>query len=345
MNKQSIGEFLALLRKANGYTQQEVAEKLNISNRTLSSWETDRTAPDILLLPAIADLYRVTVDELLRGERGESRNSAEISQRAIRSVKKLQYGKFSQRFVVLTCSGWLGAALFILAACLNLFTDAANWLVILLAIIGAGGVAACTILLIVFYMKAKFKNGIVLNEDLTEDNREYALSVKRKAQNYFWLTAIPFVLFTVILAFVFYGKEPHDSYTIYNYTDIHSAIKVTVITNLKSRYRIFMYLNLVIGAAFIAFYFVFANTGLKQLMSDKQLQIHKYNLKLALILFGCGAVPVAVMFILYVIQYTFYPIEHLLEFYTYFILTLAVVSAVCAIIYAVKHKKQIYNFK
>ena len=64
-----MGEFLALLRKTNGFTQQDVADKLNISNRTLSSWETDRTTPDILLLPSIADLYGVTVDELLRCER------------------------------------------------------------------------------------------------------------------------------------------------------------------------------------------------------------------------------------------------------------------------------------
>lgn len=55
--KQTIGQFLATLRKANGYTQEEVAERLNVSNRTLSSWETDRTVPDVLvfLLTGIID--------------------------------------------------------------------------------------------------------------------------------------------------------------------------------------------------------------------------------------------------------------------------------------------------
>ena len=41
MAKQTIGEFLATLRKANGYTQQEIADRLGISNRTLSGWECD----------------------------------------------------------------------------------------------------------------------------------------------------------------------------------------------------------------------------------------------------------------------------------------------------------------
>ena len=71
MSKQTTGEFMATLRKANGYTQADVAEKLNISNRTLSSWETDRTLPDVLMLPAIADLYGVTVDELLHRHYGK----------------------------------------------------------------------------------------------------------------------------------------------------------------------------------------------------------------------------------------------------------------------------------
>lgn len=69
MEKQTIGGFLAALRKANGYTQAEVAEKLGVSNKTLSSWETDKTCPDLTLVPVLADLYGVTSDEILRAER------------------------------------------------------------------------------------------------------------------------------------------------------------------------------------------------------------------------------------------------------------------------------------
>lgn len=69
MARMNIGEFIAALRKSSGCTQQEVAEKLGVSNKTVSSWETGISCPDIALLPAIAELFGVTCDELLRGER------------------------------------------------------------------------------------------------------------------------------------------------------------------------------------------------------------------------------------------------------------------------------------
>ena len=65
----SIGEFMAALRKAQGRTQMDVANELGVSNKTVSSWETGASCPDIAMLPAIAELYGVTCDELLRGER------------------------------------------------------------------------------------------------------------------------------------------------------------------------------------------------------------------------------------------------------------------------------------
>ncbi|MBP3702103.1 MAG: helix-turn-helix domain-containing protein, partial [Lachnospiraceae bacterium] len=63
------GEFLAALRKAAGYTQQEVADYLSITNKTISKWESGAGLPEISILPAVAELYGVTVDELLAGKR------------------------------------------------------------------------------------------------------------------------------------------------------------------------------------------------------------------------------------------------------------------------------------
>lgn len=69
MEKKTIGSFMAALRKANGLTQQQVADKLNVSNKTVSKWECDEGYPEITMLPVIAEIYSVTVDELLRGEK------------------------------------------------------------------------------------------------------------------------------------------------------------------------------------------------------------------------------------------------------------------------------------
>ena len=78
--KTSIGDFLAILRKSKGLTQQEVADHLGVSNKTISSWETGTSCPDISMLPAIAELFEVSCDELLRGERIPSSERVEKSE-------------------------------------------------------------------------------------------------------------------------------------------------------------------------------------------------------------------------------------------------------------------------
>ena len=65
----TIGKRIAHLRKQRGLTQEELSEKLNVSAQAVSKWENDQSCPDILLLPALARLLGVTVDELLSGER------------------------------------------------------------------------------------------------------------------------------------------------------------------------------------------------------------------------------------------------------------------------------------
>ena len=75
MEKKTMGSFMSALRKANGLTQQQVADKLNVSNKTVSKWECDEGYPEITMLPAIAEIYSVTVDELLRGEKITHQNS------------------------------------------------------------------------------------------------------------------------------------------------------------------------------------------------------------------------------------------------------------------------------
>ena len=69
MEKKTIGGFIAALRKANGMTQKDLAERLNVSDKTVSRWERDDGAPDLAVIPVIAEIFDVTCDELLRGER------------------------------------------------------------------------------------------------------------------------------------------------------------------------------------------------------------------------------------------------------------------------------------
>lgn len=69
MEQKTIGKFMTALRKANGMTQKDLAELLNVSDKTISRWERDEGAPDLSAIPVIAEIFGVTCDELLRGER------------------------------------------------------------------------------------------------------------------------------------------------------------------------------------------------------------------------------------------------------------------------------------
>lgn len=68
MNAQKTGGYLAMLRKTKGMTQQEAADRLGVSNKTVSKWESGGGFPDITVLPALAELYGVTADDILAGE-------------------------------------------------------------------------------------------------------------------------------------------------------------------------------------------------------------------------------------------------------------------------------------
>ena len=91
MTRNTIGAFIAVLRKANGMTQKDLAEKLNVSDKTVSRWERDETAPDLSLLTLIADLFQVSCDELLRGERlGDEKRAAETKKSQARTEEQVK---------------------------------------------------------------------------------------------------------------------------------------------------------------------------------------------------------------------------------------------------------------
>ena len=64
----TIGKRIAQLRKEKGFTQEELAQQMEVSAQAVSKWENDLTCPDISSLPKLAKLLDVTVDELLSGK-------------------------------------------------------------------------------------------------------------------------------------------------------------------------------------------------------------------------------------------------------------------------------------
>ena len=111
MEKKTIGGFIAALRKANGMTQRELAEKLNVSDKAISRWERDECAPDLTLIPVLADIFGVTTDEILRGARkAEEENPVYQKEKSKKQMKNL----FEKAFLRFKDKSWISVGVAIL---------------------------------------------------------------------------------------------------------------------------------------------------------------------------------------------------------------------------------------
>ncbi len=89
IDREKFGAFLFQLRKEKDFTQQEVADRLFVSNKAVSKWERGQSLPDISLLTPLAQLLEVSVAELLKGERltGETLENGEVKDLVNRAVR------------------------------------------------------------------------------------------------------------------------------------------------------------------------------------------------------------------------------------------------------------------
>ena len=71
MDIKKMGNFLKLLRKEKGMTQEQLAQMLNVAGRTVSRWETGSNLPDLDILIALSDFYEIDIREIINGERKE----------------------------------------------------------------------------------------------------------------------------------------------------------------------------------------------------------------------------------------------------------------------------------
>ena len=69
MNQEQVGRFIAELRKEQKLTQEQLAEMLGVTNRSVSRWENGRCLPDLSLLQEISEALGVSISELLNGRR------------------------------------------------------------------------------------------------------------------------------------------------------------------------------------------------------------------------------------------------------------------------------------
>lgn len=88
MEQAKIGKFIANKRKEQGLTQLQLAEKLGITDRAVSKWETGKSLPDASLMPELCKLLKITINDLLCGEVVSVENYNEKAEKALLEMVK-----------------------------------------------------------------------------------------------------------------------------------------------------------------------------------------------------------------------------------------------------------------
>lgn len=83
MDNKKVGCFIASLRKEKSMTQQSLADKLNVTSKAVSKWETGQGYPEITTIPTLAEILEVTTGELLNGEFSTKENSDKVATNTI----------------------------------------------------------------------------------------------------------------------------------------------------------------------------------------------------------------------------------------------------------------------
>ena len=88
MDQEKIGKFIASCRKEAGMTQAALAEKLNITDRAVSKWETGKSLPDASLMLDLCNFLKINVNELLSGERLDMENYKEMAEENLLQLQR-----------------------------------------------------------------------------------------------------------------------------------------------------------------------------------------------------------------------------------------------------------------
>lgn len=112
MNPKEIGAFLKQLRNEKGITQEQLAEILGVSGRTVSRWETGTNLPDLSILVQISEYYDVEIKEILNGERKSEKMENELKETLLKVAdynelerrRAAEAGSLSFRIMFLVCA-------------------------------------------------------------------------------------------------------------------------------------------------------------------------------------------------------------------------------------------------
>lgn len=117
-----IGKFLQELRKEKGLTQEQLAEQMGVTRRTVSRWETGSNMPDMDIMIELSDFYAVDLREILSGERKSENMNEELKETVLQvaDYSNEEQARILRRMHWLFIAGLIGFAVFLVITLLNL---------------------------------------------------------------------------------------------------------------------------------------------------------------------------------------------------------------------------------
>ena len=136
MDQIKTGKFISTRRKEVGLTQSQLAEKLNITDRAVSKWETGRTLPDSSIMLDLCNILKITVNDLLTGEIVTMENYDKEKENTLIEIVKEKQQADKMLLRLETVVG-ISCIIVMLALCMIAsFVQMEDWLRIVLIIIG-----------------------------------------------------------------------------------------------------------------------------------------------------------------------------------------------------------------
>ena len=136
MDQVKIGKFIAERRKAVGLTQAQLSEKLNITDRAVSKWENGRSMPDSSIMLELCEILKITVNDLLSGEKVTMENYNEkLENNLLESVKEKERSD-RQLLTLELVFGFVAVCTLLALALIAAYVEMAEWLRIVLVVIG-----------------------------------------------------------------------------------------------------------------------------------------------------------------------------------------------------------------
>ncbi|MDO4967420.1 MAG: helix-turn-helix transcriptional regulator [Candidatus Saccharibacteria bacterium] len=136
MDLEKIGKFIAKKRQENGFTQESLAEKLDISNRSISKWERGICLPDANNMAKLCQLFNVSYNELLSGAEISQKDYKKYSEKLLEEFSKIETAINKKFFLYENVIGYMATVPFLILCFIAGYVEMPTWTRITLITLG-----------------------------------------------------------------------------------------------------------------------------------------------------------------------------------------------------------------